>query len=165
MLILVLISLLGTGFGHFMGTVAFKLGKPQLAVPFTMVMPVLCMHYLYFIIRSQVIVFPMFLFAGLLVNFNNWPDYLLWLQYISVFYYGFALVSINQWKNYGNVLCPANQASPITGHCAFATGQTVLAYFGLNQNDQTRDILIVVAMLIFFRVGCFIMLVTMKRGR
>ena len=46
-----------------MGTVASVAGKPHMAVPFTMI-----------------VVFPMFLFAGLLVNFNNCPDYLLWLQ-------------------------------------------------------------------------------------
>ena len=81
LLMLTLIALLATGFGHFMGTLASVLGKPQMAIPLTIM-----------------VVFPMFLFAGLLVNFNNCPDYLLWLQYISIFYYSFCLVSINQWK-------------------------------------------------------------------
>lgn len=148
MLIMILISILGTGFGLFMGTFAYIMKKPQLAIPFTMV-----------------IVFPMFLFAGLLVNFNNCPSYLLWLQYISVFYYGFSLVSINQWKDYGAIECPPSQANPITGQCAYASGQTVLAYFGVDENDQTRNILVVIAMIIFFRVGCYIMLMSLKGGR
>lgn len=44
---LVLVALLSTGFGHFMGTIASVAGKPEMAVPFT-----------------TIILFPMFLFAG-----------------------------------------------------------------------------------------------------
>lgn len=78
---LVLCSLLATGFGHFMGTIATVAGKPEMAVPFVMLL-----------------LFPMFLFAGLLVNFNNCPNYLLWLQYISIFYVSTIAVYLNAVK-------------------------------------------------------------------
>ena len=77
---------------------------------------------------SMLVLFPMFLFAGLLVNFNNCPDYLLWLQYASVFYYSFCLVSVNQWEHYGAIECSAADAARTgTGRCAFMSGDDVLA--------------------------------------
>lgn len=77
---------------------------------------------------AMLVLFPMFLFAGLLVNFNNCPPYLLWLQYISVFYYSFCLVSVNQWKDYGAIECSAEDlARTGIGRCAFMSGDDVLA--------------------------------------
>ena len=42
---------------------------------------------------------------------------------MSIFYYAFCLVSVNQWDGYGDVDCTAEeqQMSP-TGQCAFADG-------------------------------------------
>lgn len=94
-----------------------------------------------------------------MVNFNNCPDYLLWLQYISIFYYSFCLVSINQWKEYGPITCTPSEAAQATfNRCAYTDGLSVLTYFGIDPNDQTRDILIVIAMIFFFRIATVLLL-------
>ena len=140
--VLVLVSLLATGFGHMMGTCTSILGKPDLAVPITMIF-----------------LFPMFLFAGLLVNFNNCPSYLLWLQYISIFYYAFGLVSINQWEGYGAIACSATDAAKTaTGRCAFSDGNQVLLYFGIRPSEKTRNLVVIITAIVVFRLVCAVLL-------
>jgi len=140
--ILCLIALLSTGLGHLVGTVAFAIGKPEFSLPLVLL-----------------VMFPMFIFAGLLVNFNDCPDYLLWLQYTSIFYYGFSLVSNNQWTDYGSIHCSKSDAAATgTGRCAFMSGEDVLAYFGIEEDQKTRDLMVVIAVIIFCRVACSILM-------
>ena len=113
---------------------------------------------------TMIVVFPMFLFSGLILNFDDTPVYLIWfvcvcvcarartrvcthmlaclhahartrmcvhvvcgacnacvgkqthvhmhtrlrvcrLQYISLFYYSFSLLSVNQWSGFGSLSC------------------------------------------------------------
>ena len=135
-------AILSTGFGHLMGTLAFVLGKPELSVA-------LCMLFL----------FPMFLFSGLLINFNDVPDGLVWLQYSSIFYYAFSLVFRNQWVGYGDIGCSkADAAATGMGRCAFMTGDDVLAYFGVEDSNAVRDIVVIVVMAVACRVGCLLLI-------
>ena len=112
LLILALVALLATGFGHMMGSVVTSLGKPHLAMPLTI---------------STLL--PMFLFSGLLANFNTIPDHMLWLQYISIFYYSFSLVSMNQWKDYGDIDCTKEDLK--IGPCAFRDVRLSWPYLAL----------------------------------
>lgn len=45
---------------------------------------------------AGVILLPLMMFGGLYSNFNSFPAYIGWLQYISPFKYGFQAVIYNQ---------------------------------------------------------------------
>ena len=100
------------------------------------------------------------------VQFNNCPDYLLWLQHISLFYYSFSLVSINQWDGFGAIECSAAEAATTaTGECAFQNGNQVLRYFGIKPSDKTRNLIIVLSMIVLFRAACAILLTRSLKTR
>ena len=101
--------------------------------------------------------FPMFLFSGLLLNFQNTPDYLLWLQYISVFFYTFRIMAVNQWDDFGAIGCSAADLAAPFG-CAFKTGEDVLSYFDIDQDDLTRDLIVIFAMILFLRLMSVVVL-------
>ncbi|CAG0879460.1 unnamed protein product, partial [Darwinula stevensoni] len=48
---------------------------------------------------ATLILLPMLLVSGHFINNNSIPVYLLWLKYISWFYYGNEALMINQWKD------------------------------------------------------------------
>jgi len=116
--------------------------KPELAVP-------LCM----------LLLFPKFLFSGLLINFNDVPDYLIWLEYTSIFYYSFSLISRNQWEDCGKIACSAKDAAATgTGRCAFMSGEDIMVYFGIESGEVFRDVLALVLMLTFCRIACIVLI-------
>jgi ABC-type multidrug transport system ATPase subunit len=191
MLMLVLVALLSTGFGHLAGTVTYVIGRPNLAVPVVMLF-----------------LFPMFLFGGLLINFNNCPDYrtyccargcasastascdpvanysplrsthcliashvafgtvVSWLMHSSIFYYAFSLITRNQWTGFGAIKCSSEDAAATgTGRCAFNSGDDALTYFGISKDNQARDLSVVIALIVIFRVVCEFLLYKMLNTR
>ena len=139
---LIMIALYATGFGHLIGTIAHVKGKPQMAVPLSLLM-----------------LFPMFLFSGLLINYNNCPSYLLWMEHLSLFYYSFSLVASNQWENFGPIACTENDMQNLQGQpCAFADGTQVMRYFGISPGDKGTFLAIVLFFVFFFRGSCAFLL-------
>ncbi|CAF1476069.1 unnamed protein product, partial [Didymodactylos carnosus] len=59
--------------------------------------------------------------SGFFINNASIPSYVLWLQFISIYYYGYSLVLILQWANVSHIKCDSS------GPC-FRNGTQILRY-------------------------------------
>ncbi|GIY38002.1 protein white [Caerostris extrusa] len=96
------------------------------------------------------LIMPLVLFGGFYLNANSVPVYFIWLKYISMFYYGNEALSINQWADVRNITC-----SP---HVCIPDGKAVLASLNFKEDHFLQDILLIVALMVFFRILAFIAL-------
>ncbi|XP_054719148.1 protein white-like [Uloborus diversus] len=102
---------------------------------------------------STPLLMPLLLFGGFYLNNASVPDYFIWIKYISWFYYGNEALCINQWSSITNITCPENPLAP-----CMSTGETVIASLNFEKDYFERDIGLVVALFVFFRVLAFIAL-------
>ncbi|KAF8791853.1 Protein white like protein [Argiope bruennichi] len=96
------------------------------------------------------LIMPLVLFGGFYLNSASVPVYFIWLKYISMFFYANEALLINQWKDVTNITC----TTPICAH----TGKQVLSTLDFDENHFLRDILLIIALLLFFRILAFIAL-------
>ena len=55
------------------------------------------------------------------------PDYLIWIKYISFFYYANDAVNIQLWQNYGSITCTLpNRDNNCANSLCFADGTQAL---------------------------------------
>ncbi|MES1912797.1 MAG: hypothetical protein MHM6MM_005019 [Cercozoa sp. M6MM] len=108
---------------------------------------------------------PSMLFAGFYVNLDSVPDFISWLQYISVFKYTFSLVMANEFdglelscrereliKNpQGDLVCPITD------------GQQVLDRWAVSTDDIPQNFLLLAAITIGFYTIAFFTLRTKAR--
>ena len=60
-------------------------------------------------------------------------EFLTYLKYISIFFYGYDLLLINQWENVGSLICEY----PIeTQYLCIADGNTMLENLDLNKVES-----------------------------
>ena len=93
----------------------------------------------------------MFLYSGQILNLNNTPPHMLWLQYISIFYYPFQLLNTNQWDGFGDIGCSSEDAISLYG-CSFRNGDDVMRYFDVNPANVTQNYLILGAMVVLTKL-------------
>lgn len=96
------------------------------------------------------LIMPLVLFGGFYLNAASVPVYFVWLKYVSMFYYGNEAVLINQWSSVKNITCSTPMCAP--------NGKAVLASLNFDEDNFLRDILLIVALMIFFRILAFIAL-------
>ncbi|XP_062517485.1 protein white-like [Corticium candelabrum] len=101
---------------------------------------------------GPVTIIPMMLFGGLFVNISSIPVYFYWISYLSWFYYGFEVLSINEWADITTTGCPSN----VIG-CA-PNGTEALKFFGLKEGNYNRDIGILFALFIASRIAGLLIL-------
>lgn len=69
------------------------------------------------------ILVPFLIFSGFLINFNDVPNYFLFLRYISWFGYANEALQINQWNGVQNITCGEEACVR-----AFNDGEAILTY-------------------------------------
>ncbi len=92
---------------------------------------------------------PLFLYAGYFVNQDTMQSWLVWIKYISWFFYGMELLMVNQWQGI-EITCDNRN---ITGSSrCFETGEAVLDFFKYNPDFFYRDIGLLLLLVIVFRL-------------
>jgi len=94
---------------------------------------------------------PMALFAGLLLDLSNIPVWLRWLDFLSLIKYGYQVLMINEY--YDRILSCAG-----TLLCKWQTGDEVMSYVGTKPEALSRNMGIIVLLLVAFRVVAFILI-------
>ncbi|XP_065840254.1 protein white-like [Oscarella lobularis] len=95
---------------------------------------------------------PFLLFGGFFIRSGTVPVYLEWIQFISWFFYGFETLMVNEWTDSPQLSCGTNNAG------CLQNGTQVLDFFGLDENNFNRDIGVLFALLVAFRLLAFIVL-------
>lgn len=100
---------------------------------------------------GAVLLMPMALFSGLLLDLDELPSVLWPLQFLSLIRYGFHSIMINE---YGDQ--PISCGGKLT--CSFRNGNGVLAYVGAAPDELGFNMGMLFLFLIFFRVVAYIAL-------
>lgn len=95
---------------------------------------------------------PMALFAGLLLDLSRIPVFLRWLDFLSIIKYGYQVLMINQY--YGMDLSCEGIL-----FCRWPTGDAVMDYVGTKPQELTRNMALIILLLIGFRVLAYAFLV------
>uniref|UniRef100_H2Z0C5 ABC transporter domain-containing protein n=1 Tax=Ciona savignyi TaxID=51511 RepID=H2Z0C5_CIOSA len=109
------------------------------------------------LIVTPAILMPMFLFSGIFLRSGNVPDFLGWLRYLSWFYYGFEILTRNQWIGVDSIVCPQSNMTFNKVMC-LTDGRSVMAAYDVNPNDMYTNLGGLFALLIGFRIIAFMAL-------
>lgn len=108
---------------------------------------------------SAPLLIPLMLFGGLFMNNDLVPDYLIWIKYISWFYYGFEDLSINQWKGVDYINATTTEGGVLDG-------EGVLDILGFEEDNMIRNVVLLASLLIGFRFLAFLaLLFKARRGQ
>uniref|UniRef100_K1QF16 Protein white n=1 Tax=Magallana gigas TaxID=29159 RepID=K1QF16_MAGGI len=69
---------------------------------------------------APALMIPFLLFGGFFLNSGSTPDYLIWLKYISWFYYGNEMLVVNQWEDVNNIRCSSGPSCVPNGELTVA---------------------------------------------
>jgi ATP-binding cassette subfamily G (WHITE) protein 2 len=97
----------------------------------------------------------MFLYSGFFINSSQIPKYWIWLNYLSLFKWGYDSMITNAFKDY------AYYDDAIMGQ---ATNQDVLSQYGESRTDKTTGVAVLIAFIVFFRLVFYYRLVTAFNG-
>ncbi|CAG0879456.1 unnamed protein product [Darwinula stevensoni] len=129
-LIMIIVANVSTAFGYMISCVTRSIGLALTVGP-----PILV---------------PYMLFGGFFINNNSIPVYFIWLKYISWFYYGNEALMINQWKDL-EIDCGDSIGCP-------PSGDAILEYFHFDKDNELRDILVLVVMVVVYNLIAFLSL-------
>lgn len=102
---------------------------------------------------------PMLLLGGLLINTDDIPVYLVWIEYISPFKYGYEALMTVFWTRVDSIPC---SGSALT--CSALTGEQVLRNFSMDgRSPWTSGVMLVVLNLAFRLVGLLSLAVSLNR--
>jgi len=121
---------------------------------------------------APVLIIPMMLFGGFYLNTESVVDWLIWIRYISWFYYGYSALLVNQWSGVENISCPQKISETMGGTnmtgvetACLTTGDQVLATLSIHESNFTRDILLLVTLAIVLRILAFLALLMRTRRK
>nr|AHK05665.1 ATP-binding cassette transporter sub-family G 75152 [Tigriopus japonicus] len=125
---------------------------------------------------------PLMNFGGFFQNEGTIPSYLIWIRYISLYYYGNEAFNINQWSGVTNITCDSDRHEsrlfkPLTAiidpyhairrdpaACA-ETGEEVLDFYHFHKNNLWFDIIMLAILSLSFRILAFLALLNKARRR
>ncbi|KAF4532328.1 hypothetical protein B566_EDAN003631 [Ephemera danica] len=96
------------------------------------------------------IIIPFLLFGGFFLNAGSVPPYLKWLSNLSWFKYGNEALLVNQWSGIQSIACD-NVDNATCAH----DGHVVLQTLNFHEEDFTRDIFNLVALIVAFRLFAY----------
>jgi hypothetical protein len=102
---------------------------------------------------GPLLLMPLIIFGGLLINIDDIPVYFRWLSVFSFCYYAYEGCLIVIYEKIGELTCPE------TGPCPYPTGQDVLNYFSFDADRKWFDVGILVVLTIGFRLAAYLALV------
>jgi len=82
-----------------------------------------------------IIFIPLMLFGGFFLNTNNIPYWLTWVQYFSLFKYGYQIVVHNEFHGL-TFFCSEGEFTP-SGQCPFTTGDEVISALDMTQPQNS----------------------------
>lgn len=107
---------------------------------------------------APAIMIPFLLFGGFFLNSGSTPDYLIWLKYISWFYYGNEMLVVNQWKDVNIIRCSM-------GRSCVPNGEVVISTLNFDQDNFHLDLGLLFVLIAAFRLIAFrILLIRAKRS-
>ncbi|XP_052245961.1 protein white-like [Dreissena polymorpha] len=100
------------------------------------------------------------MFGGFFLNADSIPKYFIWLEYLSWFKYANEIVAVNQWQNIDVIECASatGNSSTCNTDCLYKSGESVLKYLNFDQDRVWRDVGLLFAMLVGYRLIAFIIL-------
>jgi len=129
--LLILLNLVGQGFGLLVGTIV---PTQQIGMA---IFPVITTLLL--------------LFSGFYVNASTIPNWLIWLYYLSLFKYGFEVLVINEFSNAVLTCLPSELVGP-TLICPVTSGIQVLQTLSLQKTVLYLDVLVLVGLVFSYRI-------------
>lgn len=100
---------------------------------------------------GAVVLMPMALFSGLLLDLDKLPTFLWGLQYLSIVKYGFHAIMINEYAN-EIVKCGRHLT------CTFRTGNAVLSYVGTGPTELGFNMGMLFVFILFYRAVAYVAL-------
>jgi len=83
------------------------------------------------------------LFGGFFAQLSEIPVFLSWMQWISFFKYQYEVLIINEFKG-ANFTCVVNST-----YCPYPNGEVVIKSLNMNVDNLTRDILVLIGMIVY----------------
>ncbi|CAG5085738.1 Oidioi.mRNA.OKI2018_I69.PAR.g10988.t1.cds [Oikopleura dioica] len=123
---------------------------------------------------------PMLIFGGFFLQSDTVPKYFIWIKYLSWFYYGSENLYSGQWENLGycntefvntndanNVVRSSNEKCEefYPPGTKYLSGETILNRFGYNPDNIERNIGIMFALAIGFRLIGYLILSLKYRSK
>ena len=109
---------------------------------------------------SPIFVIVSMVFSGFLVNLENIPSFIAWLQWLSFGKYAFESLVQNEYS--GLTLTCTDDQLVGNGICPFTTGEEVIEFLNISELPIYVDLIIIFGMIVFFR---FVLLFTLKKAR
>lgn len=87
---------------------------------------------------------PMALFAGLLLDLNNIPSFLRWIDFVSIIKYAYQMLLINEYDG---------KEMSCTGYlfCRYPSGDAVIEYVGTESSQFTYNLWVMIFLIVAFR--------------
>ncbi|DAZ97770.1 TPA: hypothetical protein N0F65_009516 [Lagenidium giganteum] len=102
-------------------------------------------------ILGMVIILPFALFGGLLLNSDDSPVYLVWIEYLSPIKYGYAALMKVYWQHIKSIPCNA-----ATENCLARAGTEVLRNFSMTDLSALENGLLLLLVNVCFRFVGFL---------
>ncbi len=96
---------------------------------------------------------PLMNFGGFYQNAGSIPIWLDWMKYLSLWFYGFEALSINQWQNVESIKCEDELEGLVD---CLETGDDVLDFLNFDASNLPLDILMLAVLAIGFRLVGFL---------
>nr|XP_022306294.1 protein white-like isoform X2 [Crassostrea virginica] len=107
---------------------------------------------------APALMIPFLLFGGFFLNSGSTPDYLIWLKYMSWFFYGNEMLVVNQWDDVTQITCTSSPS-------CLSNGDLVISSLNFNKDNFLMDLGLLFALVAAFRIIAFIiLLVRAKRS-
>jgi len=103
------------------------------------------------ILLSQVYIIVSMIFSGFLVNLDNIPSVVSWLQYLSFGKYAFDALIQNEYGGL-DLYCTEKQEIGDTGICPFTSGDDYIESLNLSELPIPIDMLILFGMVVLYRL-------------
>eukprot|EP00027_Filamoeba_sp_ATCC50430_P001778 CAMPEP_0168555874 /NCGR_PEP_ID=MMETSP0413-20121227/8573_1 /TAXON_ID=136452 /ORGANISM="Filamoeba nolandi, Strain NC-AS-23-1" /LENGTH=847 /DNA_ID=CAMNT_0008586765 /DNA_START=41 /DNA_END=2584 /DNA_ORIENTATION=- len=142
-LILVLVTNIGSAMGMLLGVLARDSGVAVALVPVTII--------------------PFILFSGFLVTVGGCPDWFIWMIYISFARWSFQALVLNEFTDL-TITCSKDQE--INGVCRTSNGNQVISDYGLDDAGSILDcVLVLIGLWVGLRIVGFLALMWKARGK
>ncbi len=105
---------------------------------------------------------PALLVGGLFLSVDSIPDYFIWLQYISFFFYAFMSLAINEFQD-RDFHCSDGELTG--GVCPVTTGKQVLENLGFDDYTIWEGIIGLLALYFIFRFLTYLALLLLLRTK
>jgi len=117
------------------------------------------------LILAPLVFIPMMLFGGFFANTTTIPSFFAWLQWVSLFRYGFEILVVNEFQDQAFTCTGGTSQSGgnSTSGC-FTNGNQVISLLGLDSSQIGRDFGILISTAIALQIASFLFLKYVTRN-